>query len=141
MNLVCSFKFHADTIFRHKFYLSSKNVETIKISTSKILVVLYFMLRINHLFSCLHLLINSERLLSNISWFRNLIISNFSIKHKLRKLWSGFPWTFLVIFHVVIGTLLFCFKSHLYFDSSVAFLYLSCLLSLTWLLYLSLNSV
>ena len=29
--------------------------------------ILYFMFTINDLFSCLHLLINSERLLSNIS--------------------------------------------------------------------------
>ena len=103
--------------------------------------ILYFMFTISNLFSCLHLLINSDRLLSNISWFENLIINNFSIKHNLQKLCLGFPQTFPAIFHVIIGTLLFRFSSHTYFDSSVPLLYLSCFLSLTWLSYLSLNGV
>ena len=49
------------------------------------------MLKINNLFSCLHLLINSELLLTNISWFGNLIINNYfkSNQNKVKRKWDS----------------------------------------------------
>ena len=68
-NLVCYFKFHADAIFRHIFYylLKIQKGQKLKHDQKYLSCVLYFMFTVNNLFSCLDLLINSERLLSNIS--------------------------------------------------------------------------
>ena len=47
----------------------------------------------------------------------------------------------LTILHSITGDALASLSSHIYFDSSVLFLYLVCLKSLVWLWKLSLNSV
>ena len=103
--------------------LSSKNTG----STKKYLPFpFYFMLIINDLCSCLCLLINSKLLLSNTSWFGNLIINN------LYKLCLAFLWTFLTIFHIIIRSLMF---PYIFWQFS----YIA--LSFAWLLYLSLNCI
>ena len=93
-----------------------------------------------NLFPCLHLLTSSFRLFKRLFFSLNLIISSFSLVHKLHNLvFLLYPADFFKIFHLIEYSILFDFKFQINLDSSVSFSYLILLKLLTWFLYLVLN--
>lgn len=66
---------------------------------------------------------------------------NLSERHNLRKYNYVFDTTFVTILSYVNGDILASLSSHIYFRSSVLFLYLECLKSYVWLVKHSLEIV
>ena len=57
---------------------------------------------------------------------------NFSESHNLQKFNCVLDNTFVTILHSITGDILPSLSSHIYFDSSVLFLYLECLKYCVW---------
>ena len=94
---------------------------------------------LTNLINNLNLLTNSDFLLRNLFSARLFNIKYFSVKHNLQKSDFAFPCIFLTMHHLMVGTLWAFVRFQIYFDSSVSFLYCSCMKDLFWSLYLSLN--
>ena len=66
-----------------------KQINKLNKSIESLFSLNYLILLIKFLFLFVHLLTNSERLLNNVSWLENLIISSFSFKQSLQELLLG----------------------------------------------------
>jgi hypothetical protein len=93
-----------------------------------------------YLVTCLHLENKSEHLFRH-SVFFTFIMSSFSSRHKLHRLYPGlYALTFFIMDHFIVYWLFSDFSFQTYLDSSVLFLYSSCQKDLVWLRYLVLKS-
>ena len=72
----------------------------------------------NNLFSCRHLLTNSDFLLSNLQSPRAFKIKYFSVKHNLQKLKRVLLLIFLIILHSILYSFPSSCDSQRYLDNS-----------------------
>ena len=76
---------------------------------------------------------NSIFLLIKLGSFSDLIMYNVSERHNLQKFNCVFENTFVAMLYSITGAILASLSSHIYFDSSVLFLYLGYLKSRVWM--------
>ena len=87
----------------------------------------------NHLLLWRQVLIISDFLLNKLRSFNYFIMYNFSERHNLQKFNCVVDNTSVTMLRSITGDILASLSSHIYFDSSVVFLYLECLKSRVWL--------
>ena len=80
---------HLTILLWSKVKTKIRNTENSKTTHCIYLSWCYFTFTIKFLFSCLHLLINSEHLFNEISWYGNL--NSFSFKQSVQKFCLGLP--------------------------------------------------
>ena len=115
------------TIFRYTYnlfiiYLKGKQKTNIKnlhkISCHKLQSLLPLIFESNNLFSCRHLLTNSDSLLSILQSPRAFKIKYFSVKHNLQKLKRVLLLIFLIIFQSILYSFPSSYNSQRYLDNS-----------------------